>query len=152
MNYMGHALMENRDGLVVETLANPAMGSEECLAGEVMLMHREEDERAVTVGTDKAYDTAEFVATCAACRVEAHAARNTSGRRSNIRGAVAASAPYPARQAYRKLLEEAFAWVKTVAGYSETPHSGLARVSWQFTQALAAYDLIHLPKLVRSAT
>ena len=96
LSYLGHALMENRHGLVVDGLASRATGSAECLAGEVMLMRREDGERAVTVGADKAYDTADFVDTCAAFRVEPHVARNTSGRRSNIADAVAQSAPYRA--------------------------------------------------------
>ena len=151
LSYMGHALMENRHGLVVDGLASRATGSAECLAGEIMLMRREDGERTVTVGADKAYDTADFVDTCAALRVTPHVARNTSGRRSNITGAVAASAPYRASQIHRKRIEEVFAWVKTVAGLSKTRRRGLARVGWQFTLALAAYDLIRLPKLMAAA-
>ena len=52
---------------------------------------------------------------------------------------------------HRKRIEEVFAWVKTVAGLSKTRHRGLARVDWQFTLALAAYDLIRLPKLLGAA-
>ena len=147
LSYMGHALMENRNGLVVDGLASRATGSAECLAGEVMLIRRDAAERAVTVGADKAYDTADFVETCTAFRVAPHVARNTSGRRSNIEDEVAASAPYRTSQVHRKRIEEVFAWVKTVAGLSKTRHRGLARVDWQFTLALAAYDLIRLPKL-----
>ena len=74
LSYMGHALMENRNGLVVDGLASRATGQAECLAGEVMVMRREEPDRAVTVGADKAYDTAAFVRTCKAFGAEAHAA------------------------------------------------------------------------------
>ena len=148
LSYMGHALMENRNGLVVDGLASRATGSAECLAGEVMLIRRDGAERAVTVGADKAYDTADFVETCTAFRVAPHVARNTSGRRSNIEDEVAASAPYRTSQVHRKRIEEVFAWVKTVAGLSKTRHRGLARVDWQFTLALAAYDLIRLRKLL----
>ena len=88
--------------------------------------------------------------TCAAFRVEPHVARNTSGRRSNIADGVAQSAPYRVSQVHRKRIEEVFAWVKTVAGLSKTRHRGLARVDWQFTLALAAYDLIRLPKLLEA--
>ena len=151
LSYMGHALMENRNGLVVDGLASRATGSAECLAGEIMLMRREGAGRAVTVGADKAYDTADFVATCKAFAVEAHVARNTAGRRSNIADAMAGSAPYRASQVHRKRIEEVFGWVKTVARLSKTRHRGLARVGWQFTLALAAYDLVRLPKLLGAA-
>ena len=150
LSYMGHALMENRNGLVVDGLASRATGQSECLAGEVMVMRREEPDRSVTVGADKAYDTAEFVRTCKAFGVEAHVARNTSGRRSNIGEKMAASEGYQASQVHRKRIEEVFGWVKTVARLSKTRHRGLARVDWQFTLALAAYDLIRLPKLLRA--
>ena len=151
LSYMGHALMENRNGLVVDGLASRATGQAECLAGEVMLMRREDPDRPVTVGADKAYDTAEFVRTCKAFGAEAHAARNTAGRRSNIGEEMAASEAYQASQVHRKRIEEVFGWVKTVARFSKTRHRGLARVDWQFTLALAAYDLIRLPKLLRAA-
>ena len=91
------------------------------------------------------------VATCKAFAVEAHVARNTAGRRSNIADAVARSAPYRASQVHRKRIEEVFGWVKTVARLSKTRHRGLARVGWQFTLALAAYDLVRLPKLMGAA-
>ena len=116
-----------------------------------MLIRRDDAERAVKVGADKAYDTADFVETCTAFRVAPHVARNTSGRRSNIEDEVAASAPYRTSQVHRKRIKEVFAWVKTVAGLSKTRHQGLARVDWQFTLALAAYDLIRLPKLLGAA-
>ena len=64
---------------------------------------------------------------------------------------MAASAPYRTSQVRRKRIEEVFAWVKTVAGLSKTRHRGLAQVDWQLTLALAAYDLIRLPKLMGAA-
>ena len=73
----------------------------------------------MTVGADKAHDTADFVATCKAFGVEAHVARNTSGRGSNIADAVAGSVPYRASQVHRKRIKEVFGWVKTVARLSK---------------------------------
>jgi len=84
--------------------ASRATGQAECLAGGVMVMRRED--RAVTVGADKAYDTAEFVRTCKAFGAETHAARNTAGRRSNIGEEMAASEGYRASQVHRKQIEE----------------------------------------------
>ncbi len=99
----------------------------------------------MTVGADKTCDTAEFVRTCKAFGAEAHAAYNIAGRRSNIGEEMAAS------QVHRKRIKEVFGWVKTVERFSKTRHRGLVRVDWQFTLALAAYDLIRLPKLLRAA-
>ena len=78
------------------------------------------------MGADQAYDKADFVETCTASRVKPHVARNRSGRHSNIGDDVAASA----------------------ACLAKTRHRGLAPVDWQFTLALAAYNLIRLPKLL----
>ncbi|MFQ5766179.1 MAG: IS5 family transposase [Rhodospirillales bacterium] len=146
--YLGHALMENRHGLVVDGLVSRATGEAERLAAEVMVMRRRQRRRPITLGADKAYDAAGFVATCTSLRVKAHIARNTSGRRSNIADAIAASAGYGASQKARKRIEEVFAWVKTIAGQDKTRHRGLDRVGWQFTLALAAYNLIRIPKLL----
>ena len=146
--YLGHALMENRHGLVVNGLVSRATGEAERLAAEAMLLLRPNRRRRITLGADKGYDAAAFVATCKAARVCPHIARNQSGRRSNIDDALAASAGYAISQRARKRIEEVFAWVKTIAGWRKTRHRGLARVGWQFTLALAAYNLIRLPKLL----
>ena len=129
--FTAHAGRTRRTGLRRTRTA----GSAEYLAGELMLIRLDDAERAVTVGTDKAYDTADFVETCTALRVAPHVARNTSGRRSNIEDEVAASAPYRTSLVHRKRIEEVFAWVKTVADLSKTRHRGLARVDWQFPGA-----------------
>lgn len=149
--YLGHALMENRHGLVVDGLISRATGDAERLAAEAMLIRRRNRHRRITLGADKAYDAADFVATCQCFRVTPHVARNTSGRRSNIPDKVAASDGYAASQKLRKRIEEVFSWVKTVAGQKKTRHRGLDRVGWQFTLALAAYNLIRIPKLLAAS-
>lgn len=148
--YLGHAMMENCNGLVVDGLVSRATGEAERLAGEAMVIRRPRRHRRITLGADKAYDAASFVATCKSFRVTPHLARNTSGRRSNIPEALAASEAYAASQRARKRIEEVFAWVKTIAGQDKTRHRGLARVGWQFTLALAAYNLIRIPKLLEA--
>ena len=139
-------LTENRNGLVVEGVASRTTGS--ALVDEVNLIRRDAAARAATVGADKAYDTADFVETCTTFRVAPHVARNTSGRRSNIKDDVAASAPYRTSQVQRTRTEEVFAWIKTVARFSMTRHRWLVRVDLCFTLALAACNLNGLPKLL----
>ena len=143
--------MENRNGWWGWP-GEPGDGSGGMPGGEVMPKGAGRSPTGLlTVGADKAYDTAEFVRTCKAFGAEAHAARNTAGRRSNIGEKMAASEGHQASQVHRKRIEEVFGWVKTVARLSKTRHRGLARVDWQFTLALAAYDLIRLPKLLKTA-
>ena len=80
--------------------------------------------------------------------VTPHIAQHTSGRRSAIDDGIAADPGYAISQRIRKRVEEAFGWAKTVAGLRKLRHRGLLKVDWQFTLAMAAYDLVRLPKLL----
>jgi hypothetical protein len=53
-------------------------------------------------------------------------------------------------QRIRKRIEEAFGWAKTVAGLRKARHRGLSKIDWQFTLAMAAYNLVRLPKLLET--
>ena len=83
--------------------------------------------------------------------VSPHVAHNTSGRRSAIDDRIARHPGYAVSQRIRKRVEEAFGWAKTVAGLRKMRHRGLLKVDWQFTLAMAAYDLVRLPKLLAAA-
>jgi hypothetical protein len=80
--------------------------------------------------------------------VTPHVAQNESGRRSAIDGRTTCHPGCDVSQRIRKRIEEAFGWAKTVAGLRKARHRGLAKIDWQFTFAMAAYNLIHLPKLL----
>ena len=58
---------------------------------------------------------------------------------------------YNRRPRIRKRIEEAFGWAKTAAGMRKARHRGLPKIDWQFTLAMAAYNLIRLPKLLGAA-
>lgn len=83
--------------------------------------------------------------------VTPHLAQNTSGRRSAIDGRTTRHAGYGVSQRLRKRIEEAFGWIKTVAGQRKTRFRGRDRVGWAFTFAVAAYNLVRLPKLLAAA-
>ena len=74
-----------------------------------------------------------------------HVAQNTKGRRSAIDGRTTRHPGYAVSQRIRKRIEEVFGWTKTVAGQRKTRFRGLR---WVFTFAMAAYNLIRLPKLL----
>ena len=80
--------------------------------------------------------------------VTPHIAQHTNGRRSAIDDGTAGHPGYAISQRIRKRVEEAFGWAKTVAGLRKMRHRGLLKVDWQFTLAMAAYDLVRLPKLL----
>jgi len=146
--FMGHALMENRHGLVVGAVATRASGHAERLAALSLIEPVAGRPRPVTLGADKGYDAADFVMECRELAVSPHVAQNQSGRRSAIDGRTTRHPGYAVSQRIRKRIEEAFGWAKTVAGLRKLRHRGLPKVDWQFTLAMAAYDLVRLPKLL----
>lgn len=149
--FMGHALMENRNGLIVDAVATRASGHAERLAALHLVEPHADRPRKVTLGADKGFDTCDFVAELREINVTPHLAQNTSGRRSAIDGRTTRHPGYAVSQQIRKRIEEAFGWAKTVAGLRKTRHRGLAKVDWQFTFAMAAYNLVRLPRLLGAA-
>ncbi|MBD0273444.1 MAG: transposase, partial [Acetobacteraceae bacterium] len=149
--FMGHALMENRNGLIVGAVATRASGHAERLAALRLIGPHADRPNAITLGADKAFDARDFVAELREVNVTPHLAQNTSGRRSAVDGRTTRHAGYAASQRIRKRIEEAFGWAKTVAGLRKARHRGLPKVDWQFTLAMAADNLVRLPKLLGAA-
>jgi hypothetical protein len=151
LSFIGHALMENRHGLLVDGRVSEANGTAErdeaaAMAAEVPGRHR------ITMAGDKGFDTAGFVAAMRELNVTPHVAQNTAGRRSAIDSRTTRHPGYAVSQRIRKRIEEAFGWIKEIALLRRARHRGKARIGWQFTLAAAAYDLIRLPKLLGAAT
>jgi len=149
--FMGHALMENRHGLIVGAAAARASGHAERLAALHLVEPHADRPQRITLGGDKGFDTQDFVAELREVNVTPHVAQNTNGRRSAIDGRTTRHPGYAISQRIRKRIEEAFGWAKTVAGLRKARHRGLPRIDWQFTLAMAAYNLIRLPKLLAAA-
>jgi transposase len=146
--FHGHLLMENRNGLVVDARLTLATGTAEPEAALAMLSEMPGAHR-ITVGADKAYDTAALVAQLRDLNATPHVAQNISEQRgSNIDARTTRHAGYRVSQVIRKRIEEANGWIKSVAGMAQTKHRGLARVGWMFRLTAAAYNLIRLPKLL----
>ena len=144
--FMGHALMENRNGLIVETETTHANGFGERKAALAMINRRCPGERQITVGADKGYDTADFVADLRAMNVTPHVAAKIRGSALDRR--TTRHVGYLVSQKKRKLIEEAFGWGKTVGTAAKTMLRGAARVGFQFTLNMAAYNLARMPKLL----
>lgn len=144
--HMGHALMENRSGLIVETETTLADGHAERQAALAMLNRRCPGQKQITLGADKGYDTADFVADLRAMCVTPHVAAKVKG--SAIDGRTTRQPGYAVSQRIRKRIEEAFGWGKTVGTAAKTMLRGTHRVGFQFTLNMAAYNLARLPKLL----
>jgi transposase len=146
--FIGHALMENRSGLLVDTRLTFADGHAERIAALSMVEPRADRPTAISVGADKAYDAEDFVNELKSMKVRPHVAQNTKGRRSAIDARTTRHRGYAMSQRIRKRIEEAFGWIKTVAGQRKTRFRGRDRVGWAFAFAAAAYNLVRLPKLL----
>jgi hypothetical protein len=145
--FMGHTLMENRNGLVVQADLTHADGHGERKAAlEMINRHSPGSTRRLTLGADKGYDSADFVAALRRMVVTPHVAQKI--RHSAIDGRTTQHPGYALSQRRRKKIEEPFGWAKTVGGMTQTVHRGLDRVRAQFTMTMAACNLASLPKLL----
>jgi IS5 family transposase len=156
--YMGHALMENRNGLAVLGGVSQATGmAERNMALDLIDRHRGRVRRRITLGADKAYDVTAFVeelrsrAVTPHIAVDGHLSKTGKPRKTAIGKRTLRHAGYAASQRCRKRIEEVFGWVKSAAGLAKVKLRGRDRVDAAFTLALAAYNLVRLPKLVGAA-
>jgi transposase len=151
LSFMGHALTENRHGLVVGTTATLATGTAEREAALAMLDARLHCSASVpcvarvTCGADKGYDVAQFVGDLRARKVTPHVAQKMKG--SAIDGRTTRHDGYAVSQRRRKLVEEPFGWGKTIGGLARPMLKGVARIGFKFTFTMAGYNLVRLPKL-----
>jgi transposase len=157
--YMGHALMENRNGLAVLGGVSHATGTAERDAALAFIdrHRRRRRKRRITLGADKAYDVEAFVLSLKKRRVtphiaiDGHLSKTGKARKTAIDGRTLRHAGYAISQVCRKRIEEVFGWIKSSAGLAKIKLRGRARVDAAFTMALAAYNLIRLPKLLGAA-
>ena len=144
--YGGHLLMENRSGLIVHACVLPANGVGERDAA--LIMAEALPGGRVTLGADKGYDYPEFVAELRQMAVTPHVAQNTTNRRSAIDARTTRHPGYEISQRKRKLVEQAFGWMKTVGGLRKLRHRGGLLVNWIFTFSAAAYNIVRLRRLL----
>jgi transposase len=151
LGYLGHALMENRNGLVVDGRLTLATGTAEREAALEMIDGLGGSDR-ITLGADKGYDTANFVEELRSRGVTPHIAQNTTNRRSAIDDRTTRHEGYEISQRKRKRVEEIFGWQKVIAGIRKVKVRGLNRVGAVFTYALAAFNLVRMRKLIPRCT
>ncbi|HEY3119798.1 MAG TPA: IS5 family transposase [Vicinamibacteria bacterium] len=146
--FMGHVVMENRNGLAVGGGVSHANGTAERemaldLLGDIPRRRR------ITLGADKGYDVPAFVAQLRESDVTPHVASKVRG--SALDGRTTRHATYEVSQWKRKQVEEIFGWLKTIGMIRKLRHRGLPRVDWIFTFALAAYNLVRIRNLTVAA-
>jgi hypothetical protein len=153
LSYMGHALMENRHGLVIGGMATLATGTAEREAA-LELIDSPRRRRRITVGADKAYDVADFVtalrrrAVSAHIAIDGHLSKTGKPRATAVDRRTTRHPGYAVSQRCRKRIEEVFGWIKASAGLAKVKMRGRSPADAAFTLALAAYNLIRLPTLL----
>src|SRR5271167_2783403 len=149
LSYLGHALVENRNGLIAAAMVTHADGFAERDAALLMLHDKQKHRsRRITVGADKAYDTKDFVRTAREFHVTPHITKNEKGRRSNLDRRTTRQPGYAISLSRRWLVEKGFGWLKQTGPLRQVKLRGLKNVDWLFVFSCAAHNLIRLPKLL----
>jgi transposase len=145
LSFSAHALMENRNGLLVDFRVDQADGRAEWRNALQMLDDTRSEDSRVTLGGDKGYDTRDFVAACRERNVVPHVAQKQS---SAIDGRTTRHRGYEISNVIRKRVEEIFGWMKTIGGFRRTRFRGVARTALAGTIVAAAYNLLRMSKLL----
>jgi transposase len=149
LSYLGHVMIENRHGLIVDAMATTADGTAEADAALLMAtkLRRKQRRGRITLGADKGYDQRELVHTMRELGVTMHVAQNTNRRRSALDRRTTRHASYTVSQRRRPLVEKVFGWLKPIGGLRKVKLRGLENVGWLMKYAAAAYNLWRIPKL-----
>ncbi len=147
--FLGHALVENRNGLIAAAMVTEADGYAERDAALLMLHEKQKKrKRRITVGADKAYDTRDFVGTVRELNVTPHVTKNDKGRHSNLDRRTTRHPGYAISLSRRWLVEKSFGWLKQTGPLRQVKLRGLEKVDWLFVFSCAAHNLIRLPRLM----
>ena len=142
LSYLGHALVENRNGLIAAAMVTHADGYAERDAALLMLAAKQHrHSRRITVGADKAYDSKDFVRTARELNVTPHVTRNDKTRSSNLDRRTTRQPGYAVSLGRRWLIEKGFGWLKQTGPLRQVKLRGLERVDWLFVFSCAAYNL-----------
>ena len=147
--FLGHALVENRNGLIAAAMATHADGYAERDAALLMLQRKQVGRRRrITVGADKAYDTKDFVSTVRELNVTPHVTKNDKGRKSNLDRRTTRQPGDAISLSRRWLVEKGFGWLKQTGPLRQVKLRGLEKVDWLFVFSCAAHNLLRLPRLI----
>jgi transposase len=149
LSYLGHVLMENRNGLIVDAMVTHADGTAERDAAMLMVHKRWKKRQPIrSLGADKAYDTRDLVQVLREMHVGPHVTQNLNRRGgSAIDERTTRHAGYRISQRKRPLIERAFGWMKSIGGIRKVKLRGLLKVDWLFLLNAAAFNLWRIPKL-----
>jgi transposase len=151
LSYLGHLVVENRNGLIVRVKVTQANGKAEPEAAVEMARSLRQPHRRITLGADKAYDTKDLAANLRDLNVTPHVTQNNTNRRSAIDGRTTRHAGYQISLCKRWLVEKPFGWLKTIGPLRKVKLRGLRKVDWLFVFSASAFNLLRIPKLLKAA-
>lgn len=155
--FLGHTLMENRNGLIVDCQLSHATGTAERDTALVLIDRNKPRSRRITLGADKLFDTQGFITALRTRKVTPHIAIDGRvsklgvARSTAMDGRTTRHPGYEISQRIRKRIEEGFGWAKTIGGMAKVKVRGLAKAAAAFTFTMAAYNIIRIPKLLQEA-
>ena len=150
--YMGHVLMDNRHGLVVDALITRAEGKGEH-KGAISMIEEMKGTHRITLGCDKGYDDGTFISRLREMKVTPHIAQNNSATHTSyIDDRTTRHEGYSVSQRKRKLVEQIFGWGKTIGNLRKTKYRGLGKVNWMTKLTMSAYNLIRIRNLAFAAS
>ena len=149
LSSLGHALVENRNGLIAGAMATQADGHAERDAALLLVDEaiQQGPKKRITLGADKAYDTKDFVSTVRELGAVPHVSQNNRNRRSAIDKRTTRHPGYAISLSKRWLVEKPFGWMKQIGGLRKVKLRGLEKVQWLFVFNCAAFNLLRIPKL-----
>jgi IS5 family transposase len=152
LSYLGHALVENRNGLIAGAMATTADGTAERDAALLLVDEaiRQGRGKRITVGADKAYDARDFVNTVRELGATPHVSQNNKNRRSAIDQRTTRHPGYGISLSKRWPVEKPFGWMKQTGGIKKVKLRGLDKVEWLFVFTCAAFNLLQIPKLTET--
>lgn len=153
LSYLGHVLVENRNGLIAAAMVTTADGMAERDAALLMLSEKQRNRsRRITVGADKAFDSEDFVRTARELNITPHVAKSENGRSSNLDRRTTRHPGYAVSLSRRWLVEKGFGWLKQTGPLRQVKLRGLRKVDWLFVFSCAAHNLLRLPRLIAQTT
>lgn len=150
--YMGHVLMENRNGLVTDCAITHAGTKQERDAALLMLDRRTHANRRITVGEDKGYDVNAHIDDLRARGITPHIAQRNDKRKTLIDGRTTRHVGYRISMEKRKKIEEVFGWLKSAGGVRQLKMRGIALVQGVFDIAISAFNILRINNLVSAPT
>lgn len=149
LRFMGHTLMENRNGLIVGAMVTQADGYAEREAAKSMIgdVRQANPQGEITLGADKGYDAVEFIQALQGMKVMPHVAQNKSGRASAVPDEIASTEGYGISMQKRKLIEQGFGWAKFIGPIRQVMVRGIKKVAQIFMMTMAAYNLTRMRTL-----